>query len=116
VITLSESNTVILKAKIIHRERKEVLDTVEKTIGFIELESEDYEARNLEEIVNDFVQSIQKVCDDKKVQIFDEEMLRDDLTIALALSSRLKDEEGKLSIDVLVIDAQHEGEDGVEQK
>ncbi|MEM2293042.1 MAG: hypothetical protein QXX41_07170 [Nitrososphaerota archaeon] len=98
-------SSMILTVRIVHVKTNEVLNVVEKTVEFIEgFENEGCEAKSLEDIINDFVQSVQEACYEREVEIIDREKLFDDLAIALALSSRLKEE--KISIDVLVKDSQ----------
>jgi hypothetical protein len=109
---MSEDKTAILTARIIHSEKKEVLDTVERTLAFLkDSDEEQIETRTLDDVISEFIQRIQEVCNEKKVKVLDIEKVYDELAIGFALSSKLASEKApKMTIDIPVTDEKEEGE------
>ena len=99
---MEETEGVILSAQLI--QGNQVIDSLERTIHFFketEVAEEDVSAiKTLEDIINDFTESIENYCKEKNVEILDKTKLSFDLTIKLILY--LKIEEKKILVDVPV--------------
>jgi hypothetical protein len=104
---MSEEKISTLTARIIHSEKKDVIDKVERTISFLkESDDEQIETKSLDDVINEFIQRIVDVCEEKKVVILNLGKVYDELAIGFALSSRLSNEKSpNITIDIPVTDA-----------
>jgi len=102
---MSEEKTTTLTARIIHFDKKEVLDTIEQTLSFLKTTDEETtETKTLDEIISEFIQKIETSCNQKNVKALDIEKAYDELAIGFALSPKLVNEKSpKITIDIPVI-------------
>jgi allophanate hydrolase subunit 1 len=115
---MSEEKTTTLTARIIHSEKKEVLDTMEQTLSFLKAaDAETIETKSLDEIISEFVQKIEKSCTQKNVKVLDIEKVYDELAIGFAMSSKLgKEKSATMIIDIPVADVKEIKEKGNDEQ
>jgi hypothetical protein len=109
---MSEENMATLKARIIHSEKKEVLDTIEQTLSFLKAtDAETTETKTLDEIISEFIQKIESSCNQRNVKILDIERAYDELAIGFTMSSRLaKEKSATMTIDIPVSEMKEDKE------
>jgi allophanate hydrolase subunit 1 len=109
---MSEEKTTTLTARIVHSEKKEVLDTIEQTMSFVKVtDVETTETKTLDEIINEFIQRIESSCNQKNVKVLDIEKAYDELAIGFAMSPRLaKENSATMTIDIPVTDFKEDKE------
>jgi allophanate hydrolase subunit 1 len=109
---MSEEKTTTLTARIIHSDKKEVLDTIEQTLSFLKTtDAETTETKTLDEIISEFIKKIETSCNEKNVKILDIERAYDELAIGFAMSPKLaKEKSATMTIDVPVIDVKENKE------
>jgi hypothetical protein len=109
---MSEERTTTLTARIIHSDKKEVLDTIEQTLSFLKAADEETtETKTLDEIISEFIQKIETSCNQKNVKILDIEKAYDELAIGFAMSPKLSKEKSlTMTIDVPVVDVKQNKE------
>jgi len=109
---MEEPKGTILSAQLVRD--KEIIGSVERTLHFIEekeLPEEEASAiKTLEDIINDFLDSIEKTCKEKKVTIIDKTKLSFDLTIKLLLAFKAEDK--KILVEVPVKNQPEEKTEG----
>jgi len=110
---MEESEGIILSAQLIRD--KEVIGSVERSLHFIEEkelppEEEVSAIKTLEDTINDFLDSIEKACKEKKVTIRDKTKLSFDLTIKLLLAFKAEDK--KILVEVPVQNLTEEKTEG----
>lgn len=115
---MSEEKTTTLTAKIIHSDRKEVLDMIEQTLSFLNASDEETtETKTLDEIISEFIQKIETSCKQKNVKILDIERAYDELAIGFAMSPKLaKEKSATLTIDIPVTDVKENKEKGDDEQ
>jgi len=115
---MSEENIATLKARIIHSEKKEVLDTIEQTLSFLKAtDIETTETKTLDEIIGEYIQRIESSCNQKNVKILDIEKVYDELAIGFACSPRLaKEKSATMTIDIPVADIKEDREKGDDEQ
>lgn len=115
---MSEENMTTLKARIIHSEKKEVLDTIEQTLSFLKAtDAETTETKTLDEIISEFIQRIESFCNQKNVKVLDIERAYDELAIGFAMSPRLaKEKSATVIIDIPVADIKEGEEKGDDEQ
>jgi len=111
---MSEEKTTTLTARIIHSEKKEVLNTIEQTLSFLKAtDAETTETKTLDEIISEFIQRIEKFCNQKNVKVLDIEKAYDELAIGFAMSPKLaKEKSATMTIDIPVADVKEVKEEG----
>jgi len=115
---MSEENMTTLKARIIHSEKKEVLDTIEQTMSYVKVtDAETTETKTLDEIISEFIQRIESSCNQKNVKVLDIEKAYDELAIGFAMSPRLaKEKSATMTIDIPVADIKEDEEKGDDEQ
>lgn len=115
---MSEEKASTLKARIIHSEKKEVLDTIEQTLSFLKaVDAEIMETKTLDEIINELIQEIETSCNQKNVKILDIERAYDELAIGFAMSPKLaKEKSATMTIDIPVTDVKENKEKGDDEQ
>jgi formate dehydrogenase assembly factor FdhD len=111
---MSEENVTTLTARIIHSEKKEVLDTIEQTLSFLKTtDAEATETRSLDEIISEFIQRVEASCNQRNVKVLNIEKAYDELAIGFAMSSKLaKEKSATMTIDIPVVDVKEDKEKG----
>jgi allophanate hydrolase subunit 1 len=115
---MSEERTTTLTARIIHSDKKEVLDTIEQTLSFLKAaDAETTETKTLDEIISEFIQKIERSCDQKNVKILDIERAYDELAIGFAMSPKLaKEKPATMTIDIPVSGMKENKEKGDDEQ
>jgi hypothetical protein len=103
---MSEEEATVLTARIVHSEKKEVLDTVKQTLAFLKVNDEEAtETKTLDEIISEFIQKIERACNQKSVKILDIEKAYDELAIGFVMSPKLaKKGSATMTVDIPVSD------------
>lgn len=115
---MSEEKTITLTARIIHSEKKEVLDTIEQIMSFVKVtDAETTETKTLDEIISEFVHKIESSCNQKNVKVLDIEKAYDELAIGFAMSPKLaKEKSATMTIDIPVTDIKEDKEKGDDEQ
>lgn len=110
---MSEEKTTTLTARIVHSEKKEVLDTIEQTLSFLNaIDAETTETKTMDEIITEFIEKIEASCNEKNVKILDIGRAYDELAIGFAMSPRLaKEKSAAMTIDIPVSDMKESKEE-----
>ena len=100
---MSEEKIVTLMAKIVEDESKELISTVKLSVAFGHQEEEIESAKTLDDIIGEFIDSIEKECEVKGLRICNKDEVYCCCVLGLALSLKSEEDEEVLEIPVLAV-------------